>query len=165
MNRLLHIVLLTALAMSLLVAACGDNSCYENGSSLPLATFYVGNTQQSISRLTVMGIGVPGDSLLLDGGSADEMYLPLQAGATTTSFLFRRQFVIGTDTVTIKDTVTIDYQSVEYFHSAECGAMFNFNVKGVRWTENAIDSVVLLNKVITNAPLTSLRIHFTNYQL
>ena len=164
MSRLLHIALLTALAMSLLVAACGDSSCYENGSSLPLATFYLGDKQQSIPRLTVMGIGVPGDSLLLQGTSVDEMYLPLQAGATSTSFLFSRQFVNGNDTVTIKDTITVDYQSVEYFHSAECGAMFNFNVKGARWTSNAIDSVVVLNKVITNSLQPSLRIHFTDFQ-
>ena len=163
MSRLPHIVLLSALALSLLVAACGDDSCYENGSSLPLATFYVGDSQQNIPWLTVMGIGAPGDSLLLQNASVNETYLPLRAGVSSTSFLFSRPVVNGTDTVTMKDTITIDYQAIEYFHSTECGAMFNFDIKSVNWTRNAIDSVVVLNRFITNAPLPTMRIHFTDF--
>ena len=51
MKCLLHIaaiaVVLTPLVLG--VAACGDNSCYENGSSLPLAAFYLGEKQQTVT--------------------------------------------------------------------------------------------------------------------
>jgi hypothetical protein len=153
------------LALCLVTTACSDESCYENGSSLPLATLCLGEAQQTISGLTVMGIGSPGDSLLLNNGAVKELYLPLRASVQSTAFMFGRWLVNGTDTVTVRDTVTFDYQPVEYFHSAECGAMFNFNLKNVRHTTHGIDSVVLLTDVVTNSQLPSIRIHFTDFAL
>lgn len=165
MSRLLHIATIMLLALCLFTAACSDESCYENGSSLPLATLYLGEAQQTIPGLTVMGIGAPGDSLLLNNGAAKELYLPLRASVQSTSFMFGRWLINGTDTVMVRDTVTLDYQPVEYFHSAECGAMFNFNMKNVRHTTHGIDSVVLMTDVVTNSQLPALRIHFTDFAL
>ena len=163
MSRLTHIAMMMLLALCLVTMACNDDSCYENGSSLPLATLYLGDAQQTISGLTVMGIGVPGDSLLLNNGATKELYLPLRASVQSTGFMFGRWLVNGNDTVMVRDTVTLDYQPVEYFHSAECGAMFNFNLRNVRWTTHGIDSVVLLTDVVTNSQLPALRIHFTDF--
>ena len=82
MKRLLHIAVL---ALLLTLGACSNDSCYDNGSSLPLATFYIGNSQQSIPGLSIMGIAVPGDSLLTDSASLREVYLPLRANTSSTS--------------------------------------------------------------------------------
>ena len=57
----------------------------------------------------------------------------------------------------VSDTVTIDYQPVEYFHSVECGAMFNFDIKNVRYTKHGIDSVVVVTPLVTNSTLPALR--------
>ena len=157
MSRLLPIVLI---ALALLGASCSDDSCSDNGSSLPLATFYVGNTQQTITGLTVMGIGVPGDSLLLDSASVKEAFLPLRASTTTTSFMLRHWRSNGSDWLPVTDTLTLDYQPIEYFHSIECGAMYNFDVKRVGYTTHGIDSVILLNNLFTNSRTPALRIHF-----
>ena len=161
MIRLLHIA---ALIAALALAACSNDSCYDNGSSLPLATFYIGNSQQSIPGLSIMGIAVPGDSLLADGKSIKEAYLPLRANATSTSYALWRTFTVtgSTTTVTVRDTVTLDYQAVPYFHSAECGAMYNFDIKQVTHTTNGIDSVVMITTHITNSLTPALRIHFTD---
>ena len=163
MKCLLHIaaiaVVLTPLVLG--VAACGDNSCYENGSSLPLAAFYLGEKQQTVIGLTIKGIGVPGDSLIADSSSLSEAYLPLRASVTSTAFDVSRWVADGTKMAWIHDTLTFDYQPVEYFHSVECGAMFNFDIKQVRHTTHGIDSVVLLNNLITNAVTPSIRIYFT----
>lgn len=164
MSRLSHIAPMMLLALCFVTGACSDDSCYENGSSLPLATFYLGGVQQTISGLTVMGIGAPGDSLLLNNGNATELYLPLRASVQSTGFMLGRWFVNGTDTVMVRDTLTIGYQPIEYFHSAECGAMFNFNVKDVSCTAHGIDSVVLLTDLVTNSQLPALRIHFSDLE-
>lgn len=156
MSRLLTIVLI---AMALCAASCSDDSCSENGSSLPLATFYVGNNQQSISTLSIMGIGVPGDSLLVDSTSVDEAYLPLRAGTSSTSYALWRP--AGDGTTSVRDTLTLDYEPIEYFHSIECGAMFNFDISKVSHTTHGIDSVVLLTPLVTNSRVPALRIHFT----
>ncbi len=162
MRHLPHIItcLLAALAMT---TSCSDDNCQDNGSSLPLATCYVGNSQTTISGLTIMGVGVPGDSLLADSSSLSEVYLPLRASTTTTSYALSRWANRGTTRVQLRDTITIDYQPIEYFHSTECGAMFNFDIEHVGTTTHGIDSVVLLTPLVTNSRTPSLRIHFTDF--
>ena len=170
MRRPLHIAATVMMALQLLLlglgtAACGDDSCYDNGSSLPLAKFYVGTSQQSVSGLTIMGIGAPGDSLLADSTSLSEVYLPLRANVSSTAFAITRWIPVDTLRIPLRDTLTIDYDAVPYFHSAECGAMFNFDVKHLSWTENAIDSVTLVTPMITNSITPAMRIHFTDFDL
>lgn len=162
MRRLPHIITCLLLALTL-VTSCSDDSCHDNGSSLPLATCYEGTSQTTVGGLTIMGIGVPGDSLLTDSAALSEVYLPLQVSATTTRYAITRWVYRGTVLACFHDTITFDYQPIEYFHSIECGAMFNFNIKHVSTTTHAIDSVVLLNNLITNARTPSLRIYFTDF--
>lgn len=160
MNRpwLIVAIIGLMLALSIGYSSCSDESCHENGSSLPLAAFFMGNSQQTISGLTVMGIGVPGDSLLLDSASASQIYLPLQATTNSTSFLLRQW--MARDSY-VDDTLTFDYKPIEFFHSMECGAMFNFDINSVTCTHHAVDSVVLLTNLITNSPTVALRIYLT----
>lgn len=163
MRFLLPIVLVLA---ALYLTACNDDSCYDNGSSLPLAAFYLGNSQQTISGLTIMGIGAPGDSLLADSSALKEVYLPLRASVGTTRYAISRWVGAGTSMAQqLHDTLTLDYEPIAYFHSAECGAMYNFNLHDVRCTINGIDSVVVVTPLVTNSRTPALRIYFTNFSL
>ncbi len=153
------IVMLSALGAG--ITACSDDSCYDNGSSLPLATFYLGEKQQTINALTIKGIGVPGDSLLADSTSLSEVYLPLRATVNSTAFALSRWVTIGSERHCIYDTLTINYQPIEFFHSVECGAMYNFKVEKITHTTHGIDSVVLINSLITSKITPSIRIYFT----
>ena len=163
MRLLLPIVLVLA---ALFLTACNDDSCYDNGSSLPLAAFYLGNSQQTITGLTIMGIGAPGDSLLADSSALKEVYLPLRASVGTTRYAISRWVGAGTPMAQqLHDTLTLDYEPIAYFHSAECGAMYNFNLHDVRCTINGIDSVVVITPLVTNSRTPALRIYFTNFSL
>lgn len=163
MKFLLPIVLVLA---ALYLTACNDDSCYDNGSSLPLAAFYLGNSQQTITGLTIMGIGAPGDSLLADSSALKEVYLPLRASVGTTRYAISRWVGAGTPMAQqLHDTLTLDYEPIAYFHSAECGAMYNFNLHDVRCTINGIDSVVVITPLVTNSRTPALRIYFTNFSL
>lgn len=163
MRFLLPIVLVMA---ALYLTACNDDSCNDNGSSLPLAAFYLGNSQQTITGLTIMGIGAPGDSLLADSSALKEVYLPLRASVGTTRYAISRWVGAGTPMAQqLHDTLTLDYEPIAYFHSAECGAMYNFNLHDVRCTINGIDSVVVITPLVTNSRTPALRIYFTNFSL
>ena len=159
MKSLYCIVTLAALALG--SAACSDDSCSDNGSSLPLATMCVGDKQQTISTLSIMGIGVPGDSLLADSATLSEVYLPLRATTSATSYALWRPS--GDGQTTVRDTLTVDYHAIEYFHSIECGTMYNFEIQRISHTFHGIDSVVLLTPLITNSRTPALRIHFTPF--
>lgn len=160
MTRLPHIAVI---ALVLTLAACSNDSCYDNGSSLPLAAFYLNGTQQSVPGLSIMGIGVPGDSLLADGESLKEAYLPLRATTTTTSYAMWRTFSTSIGEVTVRDTISLSYMAVPYFHSNECGAMYNFDITSFDYTCNGIDSVVVLTPHVTNSRVPALRIYFTDF--
>lgn len=163
MNRLAHIALALIAACALL-AACDNGNCSDNGSSLPLAELYVGQTSATVQGLTVMGIGAPGDSLLADNAAVNEIYLPLRANAASTSYSFARWASINNEQTLVRDTVTFDYEAVPFFHSAECGAMYNFNIRQVHHTTAGIDSIVLITNTITNLAAPSMRIYFTDFQ-
>lgn len=163
MIRLLrHMASSTLLVALVLMAACSNDSCYDNGSSLPLASLYMGKSQQVIPQLTVKGIGVPGDSLLLDATTVSEIYLPLRASVTTTSFALTHPV---TDEIVVSDTITFRYQPIAFFHSKECGAMYNFDIERIDCTHHGIDSVVVITSLVTNATVPSLRIYFTDFSL
>ena len=78
-------IAMLALTLGAAMVACNDTSCYENGSSLPLAALYVGDSQQTIGGFTVMGIGAPGDSLILDSATVKEVYLLSCAAGSSTA--------------------------------------------------------------------------------
>ena len=165
MNRLTHIAALL-IVLCTAMAACNNDTCYDNGSSLPLVTFYLSGSQQQVPGLTIMGIGAPGDSLLADSSTLNEIYLPLRATASTTRYAISRWVGAGTPMAQqLHDTLTLDYEPIAYFHSAECGAMYNFNLHDVRCTINGIDSVVVITPLVTNSRTPALRIYFTNFSL
>ena len=163
MSRLTHIAALFLATCLACLAACSDESCSDNGSSLPLAALYLNGSQQTVTGLTIRGIGAPGDSLLTDSASLSEVYLPLQATTGSTRFAISRYIRIDTIGSWRTDTLTLDYKAVEYFHSTECGAMFNFDIQDVRCTHHAIDSVEMLTTMVTNSRTPAMRIHFTDF--
>ncbi len=154
---------IAVIALVLTLAACSNDSCHDNGSSLPLAAFYINGTQQSIPALSIMGIGVPGDSLLADEESLKEAYLPLRATTTTTSYAMWRTFTSSSSELIVGDTITLSYKVVPYFHSIECGAMYNFDITDIVHTCHGIDSVVVITPHVTNARVPALRIYFTDF--
>lgn len=161
MKSLLTIAVPLLIAAAAVLTACSDDTCSDNGSSLPLVAFYVGTTQQSVYGLSITGIGVPGDSVLVNSNTVNQAYLPLRAGATSTAYALTRRHVNGQDTTVVRDTLTVDYRPVAFFHSKECGAMYNFDISSLTCTCHGIDSVVLLTPLITNSRATAMRIYFT----
>lgn len=163
MGRILkHSILLLAVILLIGVAACNsDEGCEGNTSSMPLAGFYSSQTKKAITidSLTVFGVGVPNDSLLLDTARASQTYLPLDIEKTQARFVIRydQQQLAA---LKLADTVTIDYSPRPYFHSEECGAMYYFDVKGYRTTNVLIDSMQIITPVFDNTTAETIKIYF-----
>ena len=149
---------IAALAMLLAMASCSDGSCYDNGSSLPLVRFYASGTttQLSVQGLTIRGLDAPGDSVLVKNTATSEIYLPLRA--TTTSCQWEFTYMEEDEP---SDTLTLAYRPIPYFASAECGAMYNFEITSVTTTHHSIDSVQVVKPVIDNGSDVALRVFFS----
>ena len=142
--------------VALCAASCNDDSCYDNGSAIPLARFYASGTatQVSVKGLTVRGIDNPGDSLLVDSMTVNETFLPLRATRELT------QWVLDYGVDFPSDTLSLHYHAIPYFSSAECGAMYNFEITKVDATTHVLDSVVLVTPLVDNVTRVTMRIYF-----
>lgn len=162
MGRILrHSIFLLAAILLVGIAACNDEGCEGNTSSMPLAGFYSSQTKKAITidSLTVFGVGVPNDSLLLDTAKASQTYFPLDIKKMQARFVIRydqKQLAA----LNLADTVTIDYSPRPYFHSEECGAMYYFDVKGYRTTNVLIDSMQIIAPVFDNTTAETIKIYF-----
>lgn len=142
--------------------SCGsDDGCEGNQSSLPLAGFYSSQvkTQISIDSLTIYGIGMPGDTTIVDTATVSQTYLPLNIADNVSRFVFRYdQSALAA--FRLSDTVTIKYKSLPYFHSEDCGAMLVYDIEDYATTHYLIDSVVIPVRHIDNADRENIQIYF-----
>lgn len=143
------------------VVSCSTNTCRENVSALPLATFYSSSTENEISvdSLTVYGVGVPGDSAIIRNGNASMVYLPFRVSASSCGYVFHYEQKLLSDT-RLNDTLTVNYKSNPMFTSVECGAMYFYEITGLSCTNHLIDSVAVVNASITNVESETIRIFF-----
>lgn len=142
------------------LCACSSDGCSENQTCVPRAGFYSYNDGKQIvvDSIEVGGVGAPNDSLLIKGSSRQTI-LPLRANIPSTSFFFRYTQKSLAD-YAITDTLTIDYSTIPYFASEDCGAMFRYSISRISHTHNLIDSVALLDSTVTNLDLELIRIYF-----
>lgn len=151
------VLLLTALPV---IVGCSTSGCSENQTCVPRAGFYSYNNGSKITvdSICIGGVGAPNDSLLVNL-RASETQLPLRANHPTASFFFRYLQKELSD-YGVTDTVTIDYTTVPYFADEDCGAMYRYTINDIRHTSNLIDSVAMLDSVITNVDLEQIQIYF-----
>lgn len=155
MNKLPAII---CASMALLLWGCNSGSCYDNGNSIPLAEYRSSQTGKSVvlSGIQISGIGAPGDSVLQSyEKSTSQVYLPMRSTAQSVAWLLKYK-----DFDDVADTVSFTYTSEPYFASEECGAMYRYNITQVRATANVLDSVVVLDSLITNVDIVRIALYF-----
>ena len=153
---------ISAFLLLLAAAACNTSGCLDNQSSIPLAGFRSSATGADIgiSGLQISGVGAPNDSLLYNGStSLNQVYLPMRSTASGTAWCFH-YLQEGLDDPALNDTVSFAYESIPYFASEECGAMYRYLITEVSNTTHLIDSVVVADSLITNVDLKRIYIYF-----
>ncbi|MCM1504105.1 MAG: DUF6452 family protein [Muribaculum sp.] len=186
MGKVLGILL--SVGMAVVAVSCNTTGCVDNKSSIPLAGFYSYETLGSISlsNISVGGIGAPNDSLLLDHASASTVYLPFRSLYEETAFFIRYEDTGESDepdtnepededpgdasesvaeTVSravpaIADTLRFKYERIPYFASEDCGAMYRYRVIEFSATHYMIDSIALVDSLMTNVDRQTIQIYF-----
>ena len=149
-------VMLPAVVM---LNGCNTTGCMDNRSSIPLAGFYSleSGTQIEIDSDNIGGVDAPGDSLQLKAGvKAKQVYLPFTSSKEQVSFFIDYAWEDAPET----DILTFDYTSTPYFVSEECGAMYRYRITRFSHTSNLIDSVAILDSLITNVERVGIRIYY-----
>ncbi len=147
-----------------ILSGCNSSGCTDNKSSIPLAGFYSYTTlnEVTVKQISIGGVDAPNDSLIVNNSSASEVYLPFRAEYDATQFYIHYHSV-GIDDPAYNDTLTFTYSRVPYFASEECGAMYKYEITEFTSTYHLIDSIALIDSVITNADRETIRLYFRTY--
>lgn len=160
MGKILSLTLSTIIAIAAL-SSCGSSECFDNQSTLPLAGFYSMQTRTAITvdSLTVYGIGAPGDSILVDNGKGNSLYMPLPLSGNSTSFVFHYNQK-RLNYIELNDTIAMSYDSSPQFVSNECGVIYKYKVKEFSYTKHLIDSVAIPTMEFNNKDIETIQIYF-----
>ncbi len=161
MGKILNVTASLLAALIITLSSCNTSGCTDNQSSIPLAGFYSYNTLREISvdSISVGGVGAINDSLLINSASASKVYLPFRANQDSTSYFIRYE-AKNLNYPELFDTITFKYKRIPYFASEECGAMYRYSIDKLNYTTHLIDSVGLVDSLITNADIETIRIYF-----
>lgn len=161
MTKIAQFVVASAVAaMASLAGGCSSDGCLNNRNAIPLAGFYSAESHEAvtIAALTVGGVGAPGDSLLLDNESAAQVYLPFRANVGEVTFGFSAVVAGSGDVMT--DQLTFGYETMPYFDNADCGAMYRYRITSVDFSGTMIDSVGIVDSLVTNVETERIKIYF-----
>ena len=157
---IVHCALCIGVAVAL--SSCNTQGCTDNRSAIPLAEFYSYSANQAITldSVQIHGIGAPGDSLLIGAGErVSQVYLPMRSDFTSTAWCLSYRWK-ALDYDALNDTLTFNYTSEPWFAGSECGAMYRYHIDSFSYTRHLIDSVAVMDSLITNVDKAQIRVYF-----
>lgn len=160
MRNLLGILM--ALALMAMAVGCNTNGCLENRNSVPKAGFY-GSADvkaMTLDSVAIVGLGMA-DSLPLSaaGQRISSIYLPMRSTETETGWVFQYKWKV-LDYEQLYDTLVFRYDSAPFFSSNECGVIFKYHITSMQYTRHLIDSIALVDSLITNVDIEQIKIYF-----
>lgn len=164
----LEIIIISMIGLAIgMMSGCSDTGCLENRSSIPYAGFYSYQTGRPvvIDSMEVGGVGAPADTLLMTASDKySNLYLPFRFEKTSTSFFFR-YVAKELNYPQLYDTISFDYESMPFFASPECGAMYRYQITRMTYTTHLIDSVAITDSLITNTDVERIKIFFRTAEI
>ena len=143
---------------SLGIQSCGESDCSLTTISVAHFDFLDSKTHAAVkitNGATVTGISVVDGVVLEDtlfNLAEASMSLPLSYTDCTTYVMHYSE--------TLRDTIEVTHKNIPFVSDIECGTMMFYEVEGLRYTTNALDSVVLINSEITNEEKKNFNIYY-----
>lgn len=148
--------------MGMAAVSCAGDGCTSGTSSVPRAGFYASSTGDAISidSLSVYGVDVPGDSMLLRcARSVHQTYMPLRISQGSTRYVLHYDQKAICDERN-NDTITIAYDAKPLFVSDECGVIYVYDITDCKYTNHILESVELVYPHVSNYDVEALKLYF-----
>ena len=110
----------------------------------------------TVDSLTVIAMGMQGDSLLYDRFSGQRLSLPLRYVGEETQFILRR----GTRQ---SDTLTIRHKNTPHFLSMDAGYTMYYDLQSLHVTHHAINTATILNPSVIAGEQENISIQYPLY--
>ena len=141
-----------------LMVGCGESDCSLTTQSVARFDFLDSQTGKSVAftnGATVTGIATIADTLNVDtvfNQAKNYMAVPLSYKDKTTYVLHYTELM--------RDTIEVTHQNIPFVSNIECGTIMYYQIESLRYTTNALDSVVLINPKVTNEETTNFNIYY-----
>lgn len=141
-----------------LTQGCGESECPLTTTSYAHFDFLDSKTHAAVGftqGVTVTGISqVDGETLedTLFNLAQSSMSLPLSYTDRTTYVMHYSE--------TLRDTIEVTHKNIPFVSDIECGTLMHYHVEGLRYTTNALDSVVLINPEITHEERKNFNVYY-----
>ena len=150
--------ILTAILLALLPSCGGEPECPLNSTSLARFEFLDSKTHASVklsSGVTVTGIAT------IDGvAEVDTVFNQAESYMSVPlSYTNQTAYVIHY-TETMRDTIVLKHKNIPFVSDIECPALMFYEVEGMTYTTNALDSVKLVNARITYEEAINFHIYY-----
>jgi len=131
-----------------ITSACDSSSLCLSGQNAIESGLYSASSgtdrDTSLNGFHMWGLNHPTDSLLLDSVRASKLYMPTDLNRDSTEFVIREEKLVLGEVKGINDTLLFIYQRNLEYVSGDCGFTYNIELDTVIYTNNLIDSVVVI---------------------
>lgn len=135
--------------------SCSNTDCVLTNTSYTNFVFY-NERGQAVSLSGTISVTAAGtDSVLINQESNPKIFqLPLSYTNTEDTFIIHY-------TEKMVDSVFVKHANIPYFISMECGTGMYHYLEGVRSTDNAIDSIQIIDPEVTYDAKENIKIYYT----
>jgi alanyl-tRNA synthetase len=146
------LAVLLIVGISALMISCAPEACFEETNAYLKASFYISNEKHvAPDSLTVFGLGQT--TLIYNkAGNVQPALLPLNASTGSCIYVIR---ING-----LNDTIQFLYSNYPHLISKECGYTFYHILDLPVYTQNNIDTILIINRSITTANEENIRIFY-----
>lgn len=140
---------------SAIILSCAPEACFEETNAYLKASFYINaNIKAKLiapDSLTAFGLGQT-TKIYDKVKDVQPALLPLNSSAGSCTYVIR---ING-----VNDTMQFLYSSYPHLISKECGYTFYHTLDSFSFTQNNIDTILIINRSITTANEENVRIFY-----
>lgn len=158
MKKQYAILPLVMMLCCLLATGCSESDCPVTTLSVARFDFRDSKTHQTVTLtngVTISGIAYIDNEPRIDtlfNQATTYMSLPLSYTPQTTYVMHY--------TETLRDTIRLKHKNIPFVSDIECGAMMFYEIESLQYTNNVLDSVILVNPKINNEEKTNFNIYY-----
>ena len=155
------ILFLFTIAISLGLNSCSESNCALG--TVPAAHFDFLSSDKHQPLALTSEITVSASTMIRDSIEYDTIYnaisninslsLPLSYSTKTTYIIHYTDLLM--------DKIEVTHRPIPFVSEIECGVLIFHEIEDIQYTTNALDSIVIVNKEITNEERTNFHIYYT----
>jgi len=151
LHSFLSVLLMTGI--SAIMISCAPEACFEETNAHLKASFYSYSTKKQLApdSLTIFGLGQTA-KIYSKAKNVQPALIPLNPSAGNCTLVVRIN--------NVTDTVEFMYSSYPYLISKECGYTFLHTLDSQAFTQNNIDTILIIKPNITTANEENIRIFY-----